>query len=381
MKSSHRTMTRTLGVWVAAVAIACMASGCGKKDDDDDEEDSGNAPSGGTTQDGGDADLPDAPQHVLDLFQDTSSIDPAALGNGGTDCLQIDSQATFADAVEPWPAELKAFLASELAKFPEFDLVTGAVAGIFLAKADMLSDPSLPELGGIAGIMCGAAGDTRGYVFINHEEYVTNRLASGALGTYQSLTGAVDPHVVTEHGDQAVYTLIHEIFHAIDHTYYRNTDDATALAGRAEVLELAWNDAGDSLDPRADIYALTGTSRRPGCTLRGFSLAPVTPDEHVAAYRQIAEETNFISPYAQSNEGEDFADTLATWYFRVTYDNGLIRSVYREDITATPLSSAELLYKFDTKEILSTSERHRDKMCAMVDLVFAAQDCASQLQN
>jgi len=366
---------------IVSVLVASLFIGCGKKDDDDDDdEEVANQPAGGATQNSDT--LPDAPQLVLDLFKDDSDIAPAELTGAGTDCLEIDAQATFSDAVEPWPAELKAFLASELAKFPEFDLVTGAVAGIYLAKPEMLTLADAPPGTGVAGIMCGVANDKKGYVFINYQEYVTNRLARGPLQNYQPLTGVVDPHVLTEHGDQAVYTLVHEIFHAFDLAYFSSTNGSSAqVAGRNDVYELAWDDAGESLDPRVEIFARRALATGHVCTGRGFNLSPETADEFADAYRQLAEETNFISPYAQSNYAEDFADTLATWYFKAVYDEGLVRTVYSNDLTTTPVDPAQEIYKFDTKAILKGSAGHRNKMCAMVDLVFADQDCAAQVTN
>jgi hypothetical protein len=367
-------VTKRIFSLIFLISNFSLSMACGQKEKEEVEDTEEAPPSGSTNQNSGDVPIPEAPQGILDLFQDSSSISPSSLASASTDCLEIDSQASFSNAVEPWPKELKSFLAAELAKFPQMDLLTGAVAGIFLAKPEMLSAPDSSGLGTVAGIMCNAEGEKRGYVFINYEQYVTVRQTSGQLQSYQNLVGLVDPYVLTEHGDQAIFTLIHEIFHAIDRAYFGETDGD--VVGRASVYDLSWNSSGESLDERAEIFGLTSAMSRHICSSRGFNLSPGTPDEMAEAYRKIAEDTNFISPYAQVNSFEDFADTLATWYFRVIYDNGLSRSVYRDDLTNTPLETSQLIYKFDTKKILEDSTRHREKMCKMVDVVFDGIDCA-----
>ena len=362
-------------------AVILFLAACGKPKEEKEEDQDAQIPTAVVSQSSGGRPAPATPQVVLDLFKDTSTIVPSLLASGSTDCLGIDNAANFNDVVEPWPPGLKAFLAAEISKFPEFDLVTGSVAGFFLAKSSFLSAPDLPENGTIAGIMCSVGGEQRGYVFLNSKLYVNDRQAKGPLENYQSVKELVSPYVLSEHGDQALYTLVHEIFHAIDQAYFMENQDSTKISGRVAVFDMAWQGSGESIDDRADIYARRVSLSGHICSPKFFSLAPENPDELAAEYRKIVENTNFISPYSQSNPFEDFADTLATWYFKNVLDNGLVRTVFSDDLTAVPLANARQLYKFDTKEILRTSARHRSKVCAMVDLVFASQDCESQLSK
>lgn len=348
-----------------------IALGCGKKEEEEDTSAEKDPASSETN-------FPDAPENVLNLFLNDLDIAPSVLKSGGADCLEISNAARLSDAIEQWPPGLKAFLASELAKFPEFDLITGSVAGVFLAKESMLSFPELAGETMVAGIMCSIEGQEAGYVFLNSKLYVTDRAEVGPLEEYQDSVALVHQHVLSEHGDQALYTLIHEIFHAIDLAYFTDSENNTMVNGRVDVMTMAWNNAGNSIDQTAEIYARRVVLPSHVCSPRHLNLAPESAEEMAVAYQQIAEETSFISPYAQTNLFEDFAETLASWYFKKTYDNGLVRSVYSEDLTVTPLSSAELLYKFDTKEIMRTSSRHQEKMCAMVALVFEDQQCLGE---
>ena len=321
--------------------------------------------------------LPDVSDEILFLFKEDADIDPVDLDGGTTRCLSLGTADTFADAVEPWPTGLRALLASELEKFPEFDLVEGAVEGIYLAKASLLTRPGSTTAGTVGGIMCDTDDDERGYVFINYDLAVTKRKNSGPLHVYQPYSGILGPHEFSSQGDITVYTMIHEIFHAIDLTYF--SSDSDEYADRIEIAEMAWSDPVTSIFETVDIFAHadgdTHTHTHDCIGSHGMFLVPETPEELEAAYRHLAEETNYITPYSQANHFEDFADTLSNWYFLEIYDEKLVRTVYSSDLLSTLPADADILYTFDTAEILEESTDHREKMCAMVNLVFSDQTC------
>jgi hypothetical protein len=313
---------------------------------------------------------------ISELFLDTASFSPEELGTGFSACAQIQSQTTFEGVVLPWPDDLKTFVELHLNQFPDEELLRKSLNGIFLAPGKFLQYEEATG-GTVSGLMCDT--DERGnFIFLNYEAFYTDRLKLGDVDQWHDIVGVIKKHILTSHGDQLIFTLVHEIFHAIDHARYLN--EPSRKEERNSATQLSWDEGQKSKFGDQEIFALRNKGAKLSC-IHGFHLADETPDNLMKSYKRLAEETNFISPYASTNPYEDFADTLATYYFLRNYRDGLIREVYKENLITENSKDRTLLYKFDTSQILKTSQMQRTKMCKLVNLVFTDTQCESWLQS
>jgi hypothetical protein len=224
-------------------------------------------------------------------------------------------------------------------------------------------------------------------IFLNEDEFVSHPRMRVKVGAWYETENLVHNSVLENHGDQTLFTLIHELFHAIDLVHYIGSTNEANKAGRKVVTDLSWNSLTSPKYARTGVLALTPFAipvvPKPVTTdtLREhfvFSLHD-DADDQMADYKTLATKTNFLTPYSSANAIEDFADTLATYYFGTRYNSWMLRSVFAADLTVTPVSQAHLLYVFDTRQIVHNSEPHKDKACRMAELVFG-ENCSNYLQ-
>lgn len=322
----------------------------------------------------------------VSLFKDEADFAPADLANGFVACAGIESLTTAEGSAIPWPPHMRSYLAGELAKFPDSQLVLSSVSGIYLARAELLTGKERQTR--VGGITCQNRKTAKSVIFLNEDEFVSRPKMRIKVGAWYETENLVHNAVLENHGDQTLYTLIHELFHAIDLVHFISGNDGSKKAGRDRITDLAWTNLTTSKFEPTGILAMTAA--RPNAALR----EPITPEslrkhfvfslhdapEGLAAdYTKLATQTNFITPYSSTNAIEDFADTLATYYFGTRYNSWMVRSVFDADLTNTPVSQAGLLYVFDTKQIMHDSEPHKDKACRMAELVFG-ENCYNYLQ-
>jgi hypothetical protein len=315
---------------------------------------------------------------VGSLFQNDSLETPANLDEGLSTCGKIIALPDFEGVLHQWPSELSRFGTRELERFPDKDLLLKSLNGIFLIDGNLLDFQGAG--GQVAGLMCdNAIGDN--FIFLNYEMFVTERAETGPIGEWQQIKGIINKHIVTSHGDQFVFTLIHEIFHAVDHkSFLYDRQESAEAQKRDQIIEETWvNPETSRFEEYDDVIMLTGKNIKLSCgkidrSSKTFGLTESvlsSGDDLAVSYKEFYENTNFISFYASTNSYEDFADTLATWYFARTYNNGLNRVVYKEDLSDGNIEGATKLYEFDTIATLAKSAFHQSKVCALVSLVFS----------
>ena len=205
-----------------------------------------------------------------------------------------------------------------------------------------------------------------------------------------------------ESGDNAAITLIHEIFHAIDNKLYQGATSSEQRKLRLQAQNLSWGNnkpiypnysKGLSLTGGGDEKGFVAPTPHFGCRLqkayfvdadsKSLGLAPTPPQELADELQNLAESTNFIVPYSQVSQAEDFAESLAVYYFGAYKNSWQIRRVYAEDLSKVPIKTANLLYKADTKAILKSVEIQREKICTLAKLVFGDdyQTCKSRING
>lgn len=328
---------------------------------------------------------------IMGLFKDKDNFRNEdtlpGLKSGRTSCATIlNREKAMMGSILPWPKDLKDFLADQLEGLPAEGGLSakafGSLAAVYLVKKEILtgSDGSMA-----AGLACDLGGSNLGVLFLNEVTFVEERQAKG-LRTFQGFSAVPRPHLLIKTGDNAAITFIHEVFHAVDNKYFRDAANEQVFRARREVIDLSWKASGESRFTSFEALDLAGghtpaarqavVSPR-GCRAQFDALNLVdggvgqTPEAVRASLSALAETTNFIVPYAQENWSEDFAESLAVYYFGIYQKSWQRREVYLEDLRKTPDPARRTaIYIADTKAILRVQELQRAKMCALVELVF-----------
>lgn len=341
-----------------------------------------------------------------ETFQKDRILDVMSLGGARTNCETVTAKGTdLTDNIIPWPSDLKEFLASEI-----MDLPVGVrkLAGNSLDGIYLVSEESLKASDGViaAGLACDRGDNNKGLIFLNEYSFLTERQTRGSLGSFQSysLIPLSTPNLMIESGDNAAITLIHEIFHAIDNKLYQGTRSSELRKLRLQAQNLSWSN-NESLYPNYSRglalalavgeagLGLKASIPHFGCRLqkaylvdsdsKPLGLAPVPPQELADELQNLAESTNFIVPYTQMSQSEDFAESLAVYYFGAYKKSWQVRKVYAEDLSKVPIKTANLLYKADTKAILQSVDIQREKICTLAKLVFGDdyETCKSRING
>ena len=326
-------------------------------------------------------------------FRDTPDFTLRNLDLGQTNCAGIGDASSFA-GFRQWPDSLKGFLAGELAKFPEQQMLLSSVAGFYLVEEKLLDFGS----GVAVGLTCDDGVTGRIYVFLSYEEFVSRGEQSSATRVWKDYLALIPNYTVAQDGDQAVVTVLHEVFHAIDLRFFILSDEKNNQTLRNQILDLAWNDAVSSKYQKLDtVVALQNmvappmqTAKKLQDVLKQPHIPPESrkyflqtePDILTNEYKYLAEKTNFITPYAAVNAFEDFADTLTRFYMMKVYSRPLVRSVYSTDISTGMQipSDSSLLYRFDSKALFQNSAAHKEKVCLMQQAVFQEWSCHLQAE-
>jgi hypothetical protein len=325
---------------------------------------------------------------LLDYFRDDVDFTAAQLEAGASNCSYLTDKAGRLDElVIPWPDDLKNFMAAQLeANFPLAGKLDTFLHGLYLVKDETFLDESGDDLG-IGGLTCDRGEDNKGLLFLSESVFVTQRLEEG-LGTWQTLQAVQYDYLLLEVPDQAFFTLVHELFHAVDTKMFYRTTDQDALAKREESILLAWKDFDT---PKWDAITMT--------TLRGvdvlgeywaarkkyplacrakaarlpLGLQDYTANEIKTELSHLKNDTNFLVPYTMANAAEDFAETLAAYVVGSRTSKWDLRVVYDQPITDT-LDGLTAIYTHDSGEIIRTSAPHREKMCFFAEMSLD-EDC------
>lgn len=344
---------------------------------------------------------------IGNLFKDKSDFTPADLRNGFIACAALEDLAPDLEPAITWSPMMRSYLANELKKFPDHDLLFSSVSGIYLTSAANLEYKKGKRKGRVGGITCQNSASKKSIIFLNNEEFVSQPKMTIKVGSWYETANLVHSSVLENHGDQTLYTLIHELFHAIDLVHFVSGSDPKRKLDRQKITNLSWNSLTDSRFGSGGGMALTGppTEISPETLKKHFSFSihestdlaltiaevannsktPPTADEILAAakkqtdyYTNLAMKTNFLTPYSAANAIEDFADTLAAYYFGTRYDSWMVRKVFDHDLSITPISQAALLHTFETSLIVRTSPAQNEKVCLMARLIFA-ESCSDYL--
>lgn len=327
------------------------------------------------------------------FFKDEMDFTIEDLKSGATNCRDILDTKDIRESLIPWPSELKKFLVAELQKFPALPLVSLSLHGLYLVDPKMMGSA---QSGSAAGIACDRGSDWKGLVFLNYNSFVRDR--GQKLGKWNKLRIASNKYIIHDAGDNAAATLIHEIIHAIDNKLFVH-GDAQLRALRSQIFQMSWT---DFTSPRAnpiDIFFLQDDSeialdmklamKQQRSTCKGSSdlfrsnIMQLRTDESVTEeettpqslakdLKYLAQETNFIVPYAMASAAEDFAESLTVYHFGVNRESWQLRTVYDRPVSSWSTNNGEVLYRHDTSEILQNNAAQRDKMCAMAKLLFGS---------
>jgi hypothetical protein len=325
----------------------------------------------------------DTNAQLAGLFRNEVAFTIPELTGGKTNCDDIVHAPNLADALVPWPGELKAFLLGELRQLPIKAQVVEAVFAIYLVRPEVLADEDGTAA---AGLACDRGTDYKGIIFLNANTFLNDRKTKG-IGSWQDLRSVQAQHVLLQSGDNAALTLFHEIMHAIDNKLFVNSLSDATRGQRAEIAALSWTDHTTPRYERISLLSLTGDEEdallEGGCATRSkaappraeapptLALAGQTGEQLAADLKLLAEKTNFIVPYTTVTAAEDWAETLTIYYYGMYRSSWQTRSVYRENIASTGLDGATLLYDHKTQDIIKTPLQ-RDKVCKMAELVFGA---------
>lgn len=344
---------------------------------------------------------------VSSLFKDTSDFQPADLKSGFIACAALEDLATDNETVIAWQPLMRSYLTAELMKFPNHDLLFSSVSGIYLTSAANLENKNGKRKGRVGGITCQNSASKKSVIFLNEEEFVSVPKMTIKVGSWYETANLVHASVLENHGDQTLYTLIHELFHAIDLVHFVSSSDPQRKLDRQRITNMSWNSLTESKFQNTGVSALTGSSAdMDPATLKKYfsfsihestdlalmitdesgSVQPEKTDEDIVTeakkqasiYTTLTQKTNFLTPYSSVNAIEDFADTLAAYYFGTRYNSWMVRKIFNRDLSITPLSQAELLYTFDTEVIAQNSPAQKEKACLMARLIFS-ENCENYL--
>ncbi len=316
---------------------------------------------------------------VHGFFRD-QLLSPESAYRQDMDCFPDENGAPLRYQIAPWPPELKRFLAQELQKFPRLDLLQGKFEGIYLIRTDTFA----------SGFMCTNGSTGQPVIFLDWNVAYENRVALGGRGDawvpHTSALSADERFVGIDEGDQAIATLFHELFHAIDYANYRTADrDLTPF--RLSVLQQSWDaTSGESRFRKTNIVMLTGKATRktfcrqdPRLTATAFSLATSSSQQATAELQFMGTQTNFIIPYAHTNFIEDWAATLEVYYMGTRYGAFTKRLVFAQAIDPQArLGNPSYIY--DTKQVLKTSPQQLSKMCLIANEVLG-ENCDQILRS
>lgn len=313
---------------------------------------------------------------AIDLFRDEVDFEITDF-DYITGCGELFKDVKISSKLSKWPDSLKQTLAAELEKFPALDRVLDSVHGYYLIDEGAMGDINS---GAPAGLACGAD-DGLGFIFLSKQLYL--EIDPTEYSYSSEYTKAFQP------GDYRISTLIHETLHAIDSRYFVNHDTGQFVSQRQDAAEYSWKGFDDS--KYNDISVLALTRHTPNAPHRGpcikrhhhgeafpsFSLKS-SPKEEAEDLEYMAEKTNFIAPYSMANSAEDFAETLTVYYIGTRSGEWPRWKTYDMSIINTQPKEGKLLYEFDSKEVITKSASHREKMCALAKLVFD-ENCESKL--
>ncbi len=305
-------------------------------------------------------------QLLDDLFHDTMQFTRDDLQTGSTNCTDILDEGHIEDRIITWPSEVKNYFLENLSKFPNPDLISQSVHGIYLVTDATLYDQKSKTTA--AGLACDRGSDFKGIIFLNYNSVIKRRSSLG-IGAWQETRSKTNKYIDIIEGDTASITLMHEIFHAIDIKLFMHGTPEN-LQKRENLKSKSW--IGDEpIFKRGPIIALNGSddasadSTDHRCTHpihSGLSLTAGSSAEELAAeLKRLQEQTNFIVPYTMASPAEDFAETLTVYYFGVFHQSWQKRTVSFEK---------KPLFVHDTESILRTKKQHIDKTCALAKLVF-----------
>jgi hypothetical protein len=325
------------------------------------------------------------------------------VSRGRSSCKTITSKGSaIAAGILPWPAELKEFLTDLLDELPtnSEDPKKGlryrafrSINSVFLVSKEVLQadDGTMA-----AGLACDLGETNEGILFLNEFSFVTDRIENG-LKSRKTYSVIPSPHLVIKSPDNAAVTFIHEVFHALDNKFFKDPQNIQEFDLRKEITGLSWLNnrepryrTVEGLDLVETDDGTNGPDQRSyrGCrpvntlTLKSsefFGLADSSPEEVANRLQTLQSKTNFIVPYTQANPSEDFAESLAVYYFgkynasgeRGFGQNGWQRrEVYRDDLRKAQPRASRILQVYDTQTILSEYPLQRTKICKLASLVF-----------
>lgn len=334
-------------------------------------------------------------------FADKRVLQEVSLGRSS--CKTITSKGSaVAAGILPWPPELKDFLTDLLEELPTNsadpkkglrDRAVRSIDSVFLVSKEVLqSDDGTMA----AGLACDLGETNKGVLFLNEFSFVTDRIEDG-LKSRKTYSVIPSPHLVIKSPDNAAVTFIHEVFHALDNKYFKDPQNTQEFELRKEITNLSWLNNREPRYRTVEGLDLVGTddgtngpdhrSYR-GCrpvnslTLKSselFGLAESSPEDIANRLQTLQSKTNFIVPYTQANPSEDFAESLAVYYFgkyngtgeRGFGQNGWQRrEVYRDDLRKAQPRASRILQVYDTQTILNEYPLQRTKMCKLAALVF-----------
>lgn len=303
---------------------------------------------------------------VASLFSNGESFSLENVKKGKT-CGSVKS-GEIVPVPLPWPAEVKAKLMQELARFELAPTLVPLIHGIYLA--DFPRDFAI-------GLTCHDAASNKMVVFLN--PVVVNETRSpypvpDAQGVF--------PPVWEDRGDPLIQTFFHELFHVLDlgvhfdslRAYVEGQTQEKTF--RVRMYELSWL----SLD-KSRFGPAPGEAPSVGLWQGAEGKSRPWPDAHVRrshgpatfgladvptlqSLRDKAEwlqtRTNFFSPYADGNPLEDFAVTLETVYF------GRKRNQWYRMRFFPPVAP----FDFDTSTFAFSNVPHREKACLALQDVF-----------
>jgi hypothetical protein len=372
------------------ILAALLGQSCGSEDGTNRKTPTGTlVPGGDSSNNDGEINnnsgsAPDAT--TLSFFKDRVDFTAAELTDGVSNCSFVTDKASrLSSLIIPWPDDLKEFLARELKnRFPLQASMSDFLAGMYLVKDELFDDATNSgDGGGYAGLTCDRGKDNKGLIFLA-EEILVNQRKKGGLGKWQSMQGVQYDYMLVEVPDQAFFTLVHEIFHAVDMKLFVQTKDTKSLQERDESIRLAWAEYDVPKWSRismttlkeVDMLAAYRSARKKyplACRaknqLPGLQLKDYTAQEIKTELSHLKNDTNFLVPYAMVNAAEDYAETMAAYVVGSSAKQWDKRIVYSQPIGDT-LSGLTEIYRHDSGDIIKTSSKHRDKMCFFAEMTF-----------
>lgn len=358
--------------FLAVLLVSCQLAACGTAASKADRDDGASTASTFNSHDAEKSldsyERTSSSFNVTELFKDEQDFTIAQLESGASNCSDITRHANLKDLLLPWPESLRSFLVAYLDRFPRPGLIEASVAGFYLVKDEALR---FPGGGAAAGLACDRGDDNKGVIFLSATSFVSERSGQGRSdqsgpGVWHDNAVVTDRYILQQTGDNAAITLIHELTHAIDNKLFTHATSETRQLRQA-IYAMSWQGFSEPLYQKVSIYSL-GSRHAPALQLDSNK----TPEELAGELRYLADKTNFIVPYTMASSAEDFAESIAVYYFGVAFGSWQIRTVYDKDLKKEGLTGANKLYVHDTKKILGSSPEQKKKLCAMAELMFGS---------